>query len=59
MLEDIEERTIELINNVNGLWAPDTYLKMKDLENKFRKEFIKNQQNIQREREAAEHLKRQ
>ena len=29
MLEDVEERTIELINTVNGLWAPETFLEMK------------------------------
>jgi hypothetical protein len=36
MLEDIEERTIDLINTVNGLWAPDTFGDMKVLENKAR-----------------------
>jgi hypothetical protein len=41
MLEDIEERTIELINTVNGLWGPETFVEMKGLENKARTEFFK------------------
>lgn len=59
MLEDIEERTIELINSVNSLWGPESFVEMKSLENKARTEFFKKQTETLKDIEAAELIKRQ
>lgn len=58
MLEEIEERTIELINTVNSMWTPDTFTQMKELEKTARAEFNTKQNDQKKTREFAETQKR-